>query len=98
MDKKAVMQETYDGKKELLAKLDEITDKLYDLRRGPLDRIRDSLIEDVKILKNGEPFWDGLTEARIAIEQEDYLLDKSIVDKVAELVDKLCDYVEAITQ
>ena len=98
MDKKAVMKETFDGRVEILNKFNDAKSKLYNMNSNVLRDIRRSLEEDIETLKNGEPFWDGLTDARIAIEQEDYLMDESIVDKICALVDELEEYVESLTQ
>ena len=98
MDKKLVMQETYDGRLQTLEKFDEAQDKLYNLYCGLLRKIRRSQERDIETLLSGEAFWDGLTEARIAIEQEKYLDVKEKVDKIAKLVDDLCTYVDVMAE
>lgn len=98
MDKKLVMQETYDGRVQTLEKLDETREKLYTLHCTQLREIRRSQERDIETLLSGEAFWDGLTEDRIAIEQEEYLDIKKTVDKIAKLVDDLCTYVDVMTE
>ena len=98
MDKKLVMQETYDGRVQTLEKFDEARDKLYNLYCGQLREFRRSQEGDIETLLRGEAFWDGLTEARIAIEQEKYLDVKETVDKIAKLVDDLYAYVEVMAE
>ena len=98
MDKKLVMQETYDGRIQTLEKFDESRDKLYNLYCGLLRKIRRSQERDIETLLSGEAFWDGLTEDRIAIEQEKYLDIKETVDKIAKLVDDLYTYVEVMDE
>ena len=98
MDKKAVMKETFNGRVEILNKFNDAKYTLQGMTNNVLCDIRISLEKDIETLKNGEPFWDGLTDARIAIEQEDYLMDKSIVDKICALVDEFEEYVESLTQ
>lgn len=98
MDKKLVMQETYDGRVQTLEKFDEAREKLYDLYCAQLRRIRASQERDAAALLSGEAFWDGLTEDRIAIEQEKYLDIKDTVDKIAKLIDDLCTYVDVMAE
>lgn len=98
MDKKLVMQETYDGRVQTLEKFDETRAKLYDLYCTQLRKIRRSQERDIETLLSGEAFWDGLTEDRIAIEQEKYLDIKDTVDKIAKLVDDLCTYIYVMTE
>ena len=98
MDKKATMQTIFDGRVELYEKLVDTMDKLYSLKANYLRDIARSLDKDVSILRNGEPFWDGLTDARISAEQESYLLDKAIVNRIAEMTNELQEYLENLTQ
>lgn len=98
MDKKLVMQETYDGRMETLEKFDEAREKLNDLYYVQLRKIRRSQERDIETLLSGEAFWDGLTEDRIAIEQEKYLDIKNTVDKLAKLIDDLCTYVDVMAE
>lgn len=98
MDKKLVMQETYEGRVQTLEKLDEAREKLHDLYYAQLSKIRQSQERDIETLLSGETFWDGLTEDRIAIEQKKYLDIKDTVDKIAKLVDDLCTYIYVMTE
>jgi len=97
MDKKEVMQELLDNRVKVHADLVAARDKLHDLEYDDLYEIQDSLRKDIDILKQGEPFWDGLTNERIMIEQEDCQLDKTIVDKICKLINELEEYTKIVT-
>lgn len=98
MDKKAVMKEVFDGRVELLNRYNDTKSKLYNMNADILCEIRRSLERDIEILKDGEPFWDGLTDERIAAEQELYLSDKAIVNRIAEIVDELSCYIHSLAE
>lgn len=98
MDKKLVMQETYNGRIQTLEKFDESREKLYNLYCGLLRKIRQSQERDIETLLSGEAFWDGLTDERIAYEQEKYLDVEKTVDKIAKLVDDLYTYVKVMDE
>lgn len=98
MDKKEVMQEILDNRVKAHDDLDAVRCKLHDLIYGDLHDIQRALYKDIELIKQGKPFWDGLTNERIMIEQEDCRLDKSIVDKICKLVSELEEYTKNVTQ
>lgn len=98
MGKKEVMQEIFDNRVKAHDDLDAARCKLHDLIYGDLHDIQKALDKDVELIKQGEPFWDGLTNERIMIEQEKCQLDRSIVDKICKLVSELEEYTKIVTQ
>lgn len=98
MNKKSVMKEIYNGRVQTLEKFNEARDKLRLLNCSQLNEIRNSQERDIETLLSGDAFWDGLTEARIAIEQEKYLDIENTVDKIAKLVDDLCTYIDVMAE